>query len=201
VLVALGVLFLIAPSLAPVQPVLYHETGAGTTENGSALEQQGYTIIEYEELSPRAKQVYRDALRNGGHTTVPRGQGAAEFPYPTEAERAEYEDYRQREIDSSIVIERPEDADLPPPDEPLRAAERRATDAVRDERERTNEPTKTPSEADVRRLRRQIARYDVIKTRQGEPPLGGSRHLLRMASLLAGVLAIGTGGYLLSTRG
>lgn len=191
VLVAVGVVFLIAPSLAPVQPVLYHETDAGTAENETMLERQGYTVVEYEALSPRAQELYREALRNDGHNTVPVGQGAAEFPYPTEAELGEYEDYQQRAVALSIVIERPADADLPPADEPLRAAEYRARDDGEGE-------TTTPSEAEVERLRQQIARYDVMNTRTGEPPLGGTQHLLRMAALLGGVVAVGTGGYLRS---
>jgi hypothetical protein len=191
VLVVVGVALLIAPSLAPVQPVLYHETNTGTTENETMLERQGYTVVEYEELSPRAQELYRGALRNDGHNTVPVGQGAAEFSYPTEAELSEYEDYREREIASSIVIERPPESDLPPADEPLRAAEYRARD------EGEGEET-TPSEAEVEQLRQQIGTYDVMNTRTGEPPLGGSQHLLRMAALLGGVLAVGTGGYLRS---
>jgi hypothetical protein len=198
VLVAVGVVLLVAPSLAPVQPVLYHDTNAGTAENETMLERQGYTVVEYEDLSPRAQELYRTALLNDGHTTVPVGQGATEFPYRTEAELADYEDYQQRNVDSSIVIERPEDADLPPADEPLRAAEPRAIDETRD-REGAD-ATGTPSEDEIERVRQRIAKYDTINTRQGEPPLGGTQHLLRMASLLAGVVAIGTGGYLLSTH-
>lgn len=200
VLVALGVVLLIVPSVAPVQPVLYHETNAGTAENETMLERQGYTVVEYEDLSPRAQELYRETLRNDGHNTVRVGQGADDFSYPTDAELAEYEDYRQREIASSIVIERPEDTDLPPADEPLRAAEYRAEDERREEREGEASEATTPSEAEIERLRQQIATYDVVNTRQGEPPLGGTQHLLRMASLLAGVIAIGTGGYLLSTH-
>jgi len=198
VLVALGIALLIVPSLAPVQPVLYHETNTGTTENETMLERQGYTVVEYEELSPRAQGLYRTALRNDGHNTVRVGQGAEAFPYPSESELAEYEDYQQREIASSIVIERPENADLPPADEPLRAAEYRA----RDESEggENGETRTTPSEAEIEQLRQQIATYDVINTRTGEPPLGGTQHLLRMAALLVGVVGVGTGGYLLSTH-
>jgi hypothetical protein len=197
VLVVLGIALLIVPSLASVQPVLYHETNTGATENETMLERQGYTVVEYEELSPRAQELYRTALRNDGHNTVRVGQGAEAFPYPSESELAEYEKYEQREIDSSIVIERPENADLPPADEPLRAAEYRARDET--EGGETGETT-TPSEAEIEQLRQQIARYDVINTRTGEPPLGGTQHLLRMAALLVGVVAVGTGGYLLSTH-
>jgi hypothetical protein len=191
-LVALGVVFLIVPSLAPVQPVLYHDTHAGTTENRSALEAQGYTVVEYGELSPRAQELYRETLRNGGELRVPLGEGAAEFPYPTESSLSEFEDYSERTTAQSVVVVRPNDTALPPADEPVDSAEYRA----RDEGEET-----TPSEAEVEQLRDQIARYDVIRTHTGDPPLGGTPHLLRLAALLAGIVAVGTGGYLLSTHG
>jgi len=190
-LVALGVVLLIVPSLAPVQQVLYHDTAPGTTGNETMLERQGYTVIEYENLSEQGQELYVQALRNGGRTTVPVGQGASDFAYPTTAELAEYEDYREREQAQSVVIERPANGDLPQPDEPLRAAEYRVEE---------NGEGPTPSEAEMQELRNQIGRYDVISTRTGEPPLGGSQHLLRLVALLAGVVAIGTGGYLLSTH-
>lgn len=190
-LVALGVILLIVPSLAPVQQVLYHDTGPGTIENETALERQGYTVVEYENLSERGQELYAATLRSGGRMTVPVGQGATDFAYPTETELAEYERYSEREKAQAVVIERPEDADLPPADEPLRAAEYR----VREDGEEA-----TPSQDEIQQVRDEIARYDVITTHTGEPPLGGTQHLLRLIALLAGVIAIGTGGYLLSTH-
>jgi len=197
VLVAVGFVLLIAPSLAPVQPVLYHETNAGTTENETMLERQGYTIVEYQNLSDRGQELYVETLQRGGRMTVPLGEGAGEFSYPSEADLAEFERYSEREKAQSVVIERPVNADLPPADEPLRAAEYRA----RDEPEREGETPTTPSDAEIQQLREEIAIYDIVTTSTGEPPLGGTQHLLRMVALLAGVVAIGTGGYLLSTHG
>jgi len=192
-LVAAGVVLLLVPSLAPVQQVLYHETGPGTVENGTTLEREGFTVVEYEELSDRGQELYGRALRNGGRTTVPVGHGASDFPYLAESELAEYENYEERERARSVVIERPDGSDLPPADEPLRAAEYR----VREDGE--NEQS-TPSEAEIQQRESEIARYDVMATYSGEPPLNGTQHLLRLLALLAGVVAIGTGGYLLATH-
>ena len=196
-LFALGVVLLVVPSLAPVQPVLYHETNTGTLANETTLEQQGYTVVEYENLSDRGQELYVTALENDGHYTVSVGQGANDFPYPTDAELGEYENHSLRDTAQSVVIERPADTDLPPADERLRAAEYRA----RDESAEEGETPTTPSEAEIQQIRDEIARYDKINTRTGEPQLGGSQHLLRLLSLLTWVVAVGTGGYLHSTHG
>ncbi|MFC6755955.1 hypothetical protein ACFQER_03560 [Halomicroarcula sp. GCM10025894] len=82
VLLVLGVTALLGPALFPVQQVLYHETRAGTMADGPELRAEGYTVIEYENLSERGKEIYVDALRSpDGAYTVPVGQGASEFPY------------------------------------------------------------------------------------------------------------------------
>lgn len=189
-LVALGVVLLIAPALVPVQPVLFHNTHPSATGNASELQEQGLTIVAYEDLSERGQELYVTTLREGGRYTAPMSAGASEFPYPTQAELGNVSDYRQRQTMSTIVIERPDDADLPPPGEHLRAAE---YGHDRDEEEGT------PSEAEIEERRQQIARYDLMSTRTDSPPLSGPQHLLRLLALVASVIAIGTGGYLLSS--
>jgi len=194
VLVALGILLLIAPALAPVQPVLYHESYDGTTANRTMLEQQGLTVISYENLSERGQELYVATLESGGRYTVPVGQGASEFPYPTEGDLGSAEDYRERDAMESIVIERPDDASLPPADENREAAEYRAR-----EKAEGGEEENTPSDKEVQQYRERITRYDMMTTRTDTPPLSGTAHLVRMLALLAGAVAVGTGGYLLSS--
>lgn len=188
-LVGLGVVLLIAPSLAPVQPVLFHDTNEGVTGNASELEEQGLTVVAYENLSDRGQELYVETLRNGGRLTVPMDAGAAEFPYPTQQELSNVSDYRERSAMSTIVIERPDDADLPPADERLHAAEYG----------HDKEEGETPSESEIEERRQQIARYDSMSTRTDSPALSGSQHLLRLLSLVASVLSLGIGGYLLSS--
>ena len=53
VLVALGIVLLIAPALAPVQAMHFHDTGAGTTANGTELEEHGVRVVAYADLSER----------------------------------------------------------------------------------------------------------------------------------------------------
>ena len=222
VLLALGVALLIAPALVPVQPVLYHDTDASTTANRTMLEAEGLEVVAYENLSPRGQELYVEALQNDGDYFVPRGEGAPEFAYPTNEELAALrDDYRARTQLQSIVVERPPNSSLPPPGERVEAAEH----MVRNERERAERrkearegtsgertpetstddatvtpdgPTPTPSGPSVEELRRQIARYDQMTTRTDLPPLFAPRSLLRLLSVAAGTIAIGTGGYLRS---
>lgn len=193
-LVVAGIALLVAPVLFPIQPVLYHDTRRGTTDDRAELETRGYEIVAYENLSERGQELYLLTLRNGGEYQAPLGTGAPEFAYPTRGELADVEDYRERETRRSIVVERPPDADLPPPDEPVEIAERRSErrEQAVEEGER---PTPTASTAE---RRRQIARYDLLTTRTDRPPLTATASLLRLLSAVGGVLALGTGGYLRS---
>ncbi|MFB6178568.1 MAG: hypothetical protein ABEI77_02455 [Halorientalis sp.] len=208
VLAAIGLVLLVVPALVPVQPVLYHDTRGGATYNRTQLEAHGVRVVAYENLSARGKEIYRQALLHHGVYTVPVGQGASEFNYSTSATQR-----RGRPAGGGIAIERdPNATNLPPADEPLRAAryeQRRAQAQARKragaEQSGGNDTagndtrTATPSRAERQRQleqrRRQIARYDLMETHQGSPPLTASSNLARLLSVVVGVLAIGVGGY------
>ncbi|WP_324661604.1 hypothetical protein [Haloarcula sediminis] len=210
VLLVVGVAALLVPALFPVQQVLYHDTGAGTTANGSELEAEGYTVIEYENLSQRGQEIYVAALRSPQREyTVPVGQGAPEFPYSAATEIGDTngpEKFEERQRRTSVVIERPDDADLPPPDEPV---DRIQSERIQPEATTTGIRTASggqegetpPGQSREQRLeqRRQgIATYDMVTVRQGTPPATHSGTLLRLGSVVFGAVAIGTGGYLRS---
>ena len=185
VLLVAGVAALLVPALFPVQQVLYHESRAGTMANESQLERQGYTVIAYENLSERGQEIYVAAIETPGEYTVPVGQGAPEFPYQRPANVSEIEDYQRQRALTSVVIERPDDADLPPPDEPVEVVEYEA--------EERGEPV---NETAIEQRQRQTARYDMLTVRQGTPLLTASSNLLRLAVAMFGIIAIGVGGYL-----
>ena len=187
-LLVVGIALLIAPALFPIQPVLVHDTRQGSMGNASQIREQGYTIIPYENMSERGQRLYVQTLRNDGEYSVPMGEGAPEFTYPTPGELGEVEDYRDRVALQGIAIERPADGTLPPPDEPLRAAEH-----VKERYERNNQTA--PSEKETRR---QIGRYDIMTTRTASPPLEEPTSLARLLAAAFGVLALGIGGYLRS---
>lgn len=206
-LVLLGVVLLVAPALLPIQPVLYHDTGHGTVDDRAELEAQGYEVVAYENLSARGQELYVTTLRAGGEYYVPLGAGADEFPYPSPSELREVRDYRQRTALGRIVIERPTHGDLPPADEPVHAAEH--LDERGDDRDRKrgtpgDGERATPGDRErgtadgrsVEERRQQIARYDVVETRTDLPPLEAPASLLRLLSVVGGVLALGIGGYL-----
>lgn len=184
-LLVVGVAALLLPAMFPVQQVLYHETRAGTTANGSQLEAQGYTVIAYENLSERGQEIYVAALRTGGEYTVPIGDGAAEFPYQRPDNYSEIRDYQRQRALTSVVIERPADADLPPPDEPVDVVEYEA-----------EEQAGSVNQTEMEQRQRQTARYDLMTVRRGTPPLTDASNLLRLGAALFGVVAIGVGGYL-----
>jgi hypothetical protein len=188
-LLGLGVVLLVAPALFPIQPVLYHDTGPRTLDNRTQLQEQGYEIITYENLSDRGQELYVQTLRNGGEYTVPLGEGAADFAYPTAGDLGNVSDYRERNALRSVVIERSANTDLPPPDEPVEAAEHR--------KERAEERG-TEDNMSVEEHRQMIARYDVMTTRTDHPPLTTPTPLARLLSTVLGVLALATGGYLRS---
>lgn len=208
-LLVLGVALLIAPILVPIQPVLYHDTDRGTMANRTMLEEQGYEIVSYENLSARGQELYVQSLRADGEYTVPLNEGASDFAYPTLSELGTLENYQDRNRLQTVVIERPlNTTSLPPPDEPLEAAEHRVRE--REQRKETREEeahedkrasdgsaaeNETRSGPTVEELRQQIGRYDLMMTRTDLPPLTASLALLRLFSAVGGILAIGIGGY------
>ena len=187
-LLVAGIVLLIAPALVPIQPTLVHDTTRGTIGNASEIRADGYEIIAYENLSQRGQQLYTQTLRSGGTYSVPVGEGAPDFRYPTPGELGETENYRERNALQGVVIERPSESDLPPPDEDVNAVE-----PMLEHRQRANE-----SEISEAELRRQIGRYDLMMTRTARPPLQQPASLAHLAVAVLGVLAIGTGGYLRS---
>jgi len=209
VLLVVGVAALLVPALFPVQQVLYHERRAGTTADGPELRAEGYTVIEYENLSERGQEIYVAALRSPERAyTVPVGRGAPEFPYHGADDlgdangRAEFEE-RQRL--TSVVIERPDAADLPPADEPVERLdpERAPREGEAVEGRETTSQTETarsdqPSEQQLEQRRQVVATYDLITVGQRTPPVTDSGNLLRLGSVLLGTVAVGVGGYLRS---
>ena len=206
VLLVVGIVALLMPALFPVQQVLYHETRAGTTADGSELRAEGYTVIEYENLSERGQEIYVAALRSPDRAyTVSVGQGAPEFPYDGADDlgdvsgQAEFEERRRL---TSVVIERPDDADLPPADEPVERLDRERPpreDAANGGETASRNETATegdrPSEQDVAQRRQVVAKYDLVTVGQRTPPVTDSGNLLRLGSVLLGTIAIGVGGY------
>lgn len=192
------------PVLFPIQPVLYHDTGRGTLDNRTTLEDQGYEIVSYENLSARGQDLYVQSLRSDGEYTVTLDEGTSDFAYPTPSELGTLEDYRARNRLQSIVVERPLNTSLPPPDEPLEGAEHRVREREESKEARDGERTsngsdlerETPSRQTVEELRQQIGRYDVVTTRTALLPLTAPSALVRLVSIVGGVLAIGIGGYL-----
>lgn len=205
-LLVLGITLLVAPTLFPLQPVLYHDTRPGTSSTRAELEERGYDVVAFENLSERGQTLYLRTLRAGGEYRVPVGTGAPDFAYPTPGELDEPEGYRRRSDRHSIVIERPNDSDLPPADEPLVFAEhRREPPGERDDRsggepaDRQTRDPGTETGPTVEERRRQIVRYDVMATRTDGPPLTARSSLLRLVSAVVGVLCLATGGYSRST--
>lgn len=184
VLIALAVILFVVPAIFPVQPMLVHQTEDITTSPPDRLEQEGYEVIAYENLSERAQQLYVKTLENGGEYRVPLDRGAPEFDYLTPAERREAHENGNQSAIRGVAVERPENDDaLPPADEP------------------GIESSEGEHEADEGSDRQQvIARYDAMSTATEQPPLGAVPQLLRLAAVLLAVVALGVGGYLLSSK-
>lgn len=206
VLLVVGIVALLVPALFPVQQVLYHETRAGTTADGSELRAEGYTVIEYENLSERGQEIYVAALRSPDRAyTVSVGQGAPEFPYDGADDLGDVSgqaEFEERQRLTSVVIERPDDADLPPADEPVERLDRERPpreDAANGGETASRNETATegdrPSEQDVAQRRQVVAKYDLVTVGQRTPPVTDSGNLLRLGSVLLGTIAIGVGGY------
>jgi hypothetical protein len=174
-LLALGVLLLVIPVLVPVEPALIHDTDPGSFESPEQLEQRGIEVIAYENLSERGQEIYQNALTTSGTHRVSPGQGAPEFSYPTRADLASSGD--ERAVSGLVAIERPEDSNLPPADEPR--------GRVRgEEGERSDQ---------------RAQQYELMETREGPPPLGSLSQLLRLLAGVLGVVSIGVGGYLFAS--
>jgi len=194
VLVAIGAVLVITPALVPVQPVLFHETGPGTAANGSQIATQGIEVVAYENLSDRGKELYRRALQNRGVYTVPVGQGASDFEYPSGDEESDSDEGPRSRFQQPglIAIERPANSSLPEADEPVRMAEERRRPPQQGQNGSENNTT-TPS---VEQRREQIMRYDLMITRTGTPGLTASPNLVRLLAVLLGIVSLGVGGYL-----
>jgi hypothetical protein len=188
-LVALAAVLFVLPAVFPVPVMLVHDTGAVASVPPDRLEEAGYRVVAYENLSERGRELYVATLEQGGVYRVPLDRGAPEFAYPTPAERHEAYENRSRDSRLEVVIERPEDGgSLPPADEPhRRPPEGDGDDGEGEEtRERETEPVSS--------------RYDAIRTATERPPLGSTPQLLRLAAAALAVVALGTGGYLLSSK-
>ncbi|MFB6138463.1 MAG: hypothetical protein ABEJ42_09050 [Halobacteriaceae archaeon] len=95
------------PALFPAGDVLEHDTSPYLAANASLEGSDAARVVTYENLTERARTLYRETLRRGGTYRVPLDEGAPEFRYPEPGTT----DYRP------LVIVRPADADLPPADE------------------------------------------------------------------------------------
>ena len=185
-LVVLAVVLLVGPAVFPVQPVLIHDTDRTTRDSPSELREQGVPVVAYENLSERGQEVYVAALE-GEDYRVGQDAGAPDFRYPTSAERREAFEADDMSGTGMVVIERPEDDSvLPPPDERFFGP---------------REEEEAESEEELEERRQQVLRYDAMVTATDQPPLGSTRQLLRLGAVMLAVVSLGTGGYLLSSKG
>jgi hypothetical protein len=180
--IVLAVVLFTLPALFPVQAVLTHDTGPVTFDNREQLQEQGISIIAYENMTERGQELYVQTLEAGGEYRVPVGEGASDFEYLTGKERMQVYEDNTNQRPGIIVVERPEDSDLPEADEPFSEGPRN-TDRPEDEQRR-----------------QQVQRYDMMQTSTGPPPLAAISQLLRLAAGLLAVLSLGVGGYLLSSH-
>ncbi|WP_408960305.1 hypothetical protein [Natrinema sp. 74] len=179
--VVLALVLFTVPALFPMQAMLTHDTRDSTFDGQEKLEEQGVEIIKYNNLSEKGQELYVQALKNGGEYRVSTEQGVPEFDYMTSAERAQLQEENPEYRHGVVAIERPDDATLPPADEPV--------DRV---------PSENNGEEEQRR--EQVQRYDLMEISKGPPPLGATPQLLRLAATLLAVVSFGTGGYLLSSK-
>lgn len=181
-LVVFAVVLFTLPALFPVQAVLTHDTGPVTFDSKEQLQEQGITIIAYENMTERGQELYVQTLEANGEYRVPVGEGASDFEYLTSEERMQAFEGNQNQRPGAVVIERPEESDLPRADEPF-SEEHRDNDRAEDEQRR-----------------QQVQRYDMMQTSTGPPPLGTIPQLLRLAAALLAVISLGVGGYLRSSN-
>jgi hypothetical protein len=203
VLLVVGVGLLVLSALFPAQPYAYHLTHPGTASNASQLAADGFTVVHYDDLSDRGQELYVQTLERGGRYAVPARQGAPKFPYPTVGELEDESEPWARMRLGSVVVERPPDADLPPAHEPVHEARRPEPRRGDTSGESGGEGTAvqgTDEQVDDRPDDRPdpetIRRFDLVTTRTGTAPLTALPSLLRLLSVVVGVVAIGTAGYL-----
>lgn len=184
-LVVLALVLFTVPAVFPIQPMLVHDTEEVAPASPAELDRENAEIVAYENLSERGQEYYVTALENDGEYRVPLGEGAPEFDYPNQTERRRAYETNNESALRDLVIKRPADDDsLPPADERYFGPDE-ASDLNETEREQR---------------RQQALRYDAIDTATAEPPLGATPQLLRLAAVLLAVLALGVGGYLLSSK-
>lgn len=193
-LLVVGAVLLIAPALAPVQPVLSHEVGGTITAERSDLRNEDIAVITYENLSDRGKELYEQALRNGESYRVPVGEGASDFQYRLEPDAQPDDDSTRPYGPRTVAIERPDDPDFPVVEE--RIPERRPPEGAQRETGATGDSAGSSEQRAQGERERQ--RYNIVQPRLTQPPLTDSGNLLRFVSVLAGVVAVGGGGYLRS---
>jgi len=124
-LVVVGVVLLLTPVLAPPANVLEHNTRSSMSQSENMMQQYNYGVYHYGNLSDRAQTLYVNTLENGGEYTVPVGEGAPEYQYPTQEELKQIgQEVKQGDANiseaqsmSSVAIIRPNDSSLPPADE------------------------------------------------------------------------------------
>lgn len=178
-LVVLAAVLFIVPALFPLQAVHTHDTRPGTFDGREQIE-ESMEIVSYENLSERGQTLYVLTLENEGVYRVPQGEGAPDFDYTASEDRTQPRDGPAGRAEY-VAIERPEDADLPPADEPFQHHP--------EERDEPSEPR-----------REQAQRFDVMEVSTGPPPIDSPRQLLRLAAALLAVVSLGVGGYLLSSK-
>lgn len=148
-LLALSLVLLALPLVFQVQPVREHETWDDVdvppdeTVDETLLRERGATVVAWENLSERGRELYVRTLREGGRYAVPSGSGAPDFSYPTDAEQEaafESAEGERRYPPGTYVIERPTDGSLPPADEEDRSAR---YDLIRTETDRPSFPAST----------------------------------------------------------
>lgn len=193
-LLVVGAVLLIAPALAPVQPVLSHEVGGTITGERSDLREENIEIITYENLSDRGKALFEQALRNDGSYRVPVGEGASDFEYRTELDPEGDDDSPRPYGPRTVAVERPDDPDFPAVDE--RRPQRRPPEGAQRETGGTDDSAGSSEQSAQREQERE--RYNILQTRLTQPPLTDSGNLLRFFAVLGGVVAVGGGGYLRS---
>ena len=175
--IMVGLLLILAPAFFPIHPVLYHDTTRSVSGNETVLEQHGFEVVAYENLSDRGKELYVGALENDGEYIVPLGTGASEYPYPTPGMLAEAENVTAYTQLEAVAIERPADSNLPPADERAYIMDDGGEDAADEQR------------------RQLTLRYDAMTTRTDRPPQTAIASILRLLAVCIGIITVGVGGY------
>jgi len=116
--IVLGISLLAGIFLVPVDNVLRHShkitvnDDAYGNDNDNNLSDRFWGIISYHNLSDRGKELYRETLAAGGTYTVPKGEGAPEFPYPTKQDIRTHDGSPVKFV--TIIIRPANDSGLPP---------------------------------------------------------------------------------------